>query len=66
MSVRTRGTPGLITLLATLGCAAPAPQAQPVDPDVHREELMEADRAFNAATAARGADGWVSFFAAAL
>jgi ketosteroid isomerase-like protein len=34
-----------------------------VTPDAAREELMAADRAFAAATAERGADGWVEYFA---
>jgi len=32
--------------------------------DAMRAELMDADRAFAAATARRGADGWASYFAA--
>lgn len=34
-----------------------------ITPDAAREELMSADRAFAAATAERGADGWVEYFA---
>ncbi len=34
-----------------------------MDSSVLEAELMEADRAFNVATAESGADGWASFFA---
>lgn len=36
------------------------PDAQQLE--AWKSEIMEADRAFDAATAERGADGWVSFF----
>ena len=47
--------------LALGGCAArpPAP-----DPAAARAALMEADRAFAAASAARGLDGWMEAYAA--
>jgi ketosteroid isomerase-like protein len=43
--------------LACLACGPP--WGPPPDPN----ELMEADRAFAAETAARGADGWAAWFA---
>jgi hypothetical protein len=46
---------GVAGLLA--GCA------RSVDLDATRAVLMEADRAFNRATAERRVDGWVDFFA---
>jgi ketosteroid isomerase-like protein len=47
---------GVVTLLC-VGCA-PAP-----DLEAERQALMDADRAFAAATAERGVEGWVSYFA---
>jgi len=47
---------GIAGLLAT-GCA-PAP-----DLEAERQAIMDADRAFAVATAERGVDGWVSYFA---
>src|SRR5882672_6515906 len=49
----------LIALFAVL--LAPCARAQ--DVVATRSALMEADRAFNRATAARRTDGWVEFFA---
>jgi ketosteroid isomerase-like protein len=50
---------GSITFLAmVLAACSSAP-----DPTAEMESLMEADRAFNRATAANGAAGWVSSFA---
>jgi len=47
-------------LAVALACGACGPPwGPPPDPN----ELMEADRAFAAATAARGADGWAAWFA---
>ena len=47
-------------LSLTVGaCGATRP-----DPAARRGVLLEADRAFAAATAERGVDGWVSYFAA--
>lgn len=47
----------LLGLCAGLvACAAP-------DDEVRADAVMEADRAFARATAERGVDGWVSFFA---
>lgn len=45
-----------------LGCGGgyDAPDAQQLE--AWKAEIMEADRAFDAATAEQGADGWVSFF----
>jgi len=58
---------GLVVIVALIGLAACGPDAasrgEPVDPNVLEAELMEADRAFNVATAESGADGWASFFA---
>jgi ketosteroid isomerase-like protein len=42
----------VLVLIATLGLAG--------DP---RQEMMDADRAFDRATAVRGLDGWMSYFA---
>lgn len=48
----------LVSVVA--GLAACAPWGPPAAPN----DLMEADRAFARATAARGADGWATWFAA--
>jgi len=53
----TRTTVLAATTLACLACAPP--WGPPPDPN----ELLEADRAFAAETAARGADGWADWFA---
>lgn len=45
------------------GCGGAQTSEDRRDMDSWRAELMEADRAFNAATASQGASGWVSFFA---
>lgn len=47
----------LLALLLATACA------RTPDPATVRAELLEADRAFAAATAARGVDGWVAWFA---
>ena len=47
----------MIAALVCLACGPP--WGPPPDP----RELMEADRAFAAETAARGADGWATWFA---
>lgn len=64
----TRQTIGPVFMLVSLaGLAASGPDAairgEPVDSSVLEAELMEADRAFNKATAESGAEGWASFFA---
>ncbi len=50
----------LLGLLAVIAMACGAPG---VNVDAELEALMEADRAFDRATAERGADGWLEFFA---
>ena len=50
------GIVGLSALL-TAGCGSS------VDVDAERNAIMEADRAFYEATAERGVDGWIDFFA---
>lgn len=58
------GRVALVCAIA-LGCAR-APAAAPGSPAPHPElvsQLMAADRAFAAATAARGIDGWMEFMA---
>jgi len=53
-----------LNLLALLAACAPSTPATPSrDPAADREALMAADRAFADSTAARGLDGWMSFFA---
>ncbi|UCD23577.1 MAG: nuclear transport factor 2 family protein [Gemmatimonadota bacterium] len=49
-------------LLMSLLIGASACNAAP-DLDAARQALMDADRAFNQETSARGVDGWVSYFA---
>jgi uncharacterized protein (TIGR02246 family) len=53
----------LLTLgiLMMSGCAHTTPG--PVAPTPEEETLLRTDREFNAATQARGVEGWVSFFA---
>ena len=56
-----------VTTLA-LACARPTPAAAPLtssgsaDMEAAREAMMQADRDFAAATAARGIDGWMAFW----
>ncbi len=54
----------LLLMVACVGCASEDRQdvRGPAAMEAARESLMEADRAFNRATQARGVDGWVSFF----
>ena len=52
-----------LTLRYLLLVAVLAPCARAQDVVATRSALMEADRAFNRATAARRTDGWVEFFA---
>lgn len=54
----------LLALLVAAGCmrASDAPRHTP-DPAQLRAELMQADRDFAAATAARGIEGWMTGFA---
>lgn len=58
---------GVIAAALVLGMAAIWPAATGMTrtdrSGAARESLLEADRAFDAATAERGVDGWVSFFA---
>lgn len=56
MTQRALATAGLLALLAW-GCRPS------VDVDAERNALLEADRAFNSATAERGVEGWLEFFA---
>ncbi len=50
--------------LAIAGCAESAvPPRSPAQLESMRAELMQADRDFAKATAERGVEGWVSFFA---
>jgi ketosteroid isomerase-like protein len=44
-------------------CLLAACARRPIDPGAAREALMAADRGFDSTTAARGLEGWVSFFA---
>ncbi len=61
----------MAVLLAVAMCAGGCTRAQvpaggpvpPADTAAIAAQLMAADRAFDAATAARGLDGWMSFFA---
>ncbi len=48
-------------LLMMSGCVHATPGPRPPTPE--EAELLRADQAFNEATQARGAEGWVSFFA---
>jgi len=50
--------------LAAIAAAALAPSGAAAPPPASIAALLAADRAFEAATAARGAAGWGSFFAA--
>jgi ketosteroid isomerase-like protein len=47
-----------LALAGAFACSPP-----PVDLEAARASLMEADRAFDRATAERGVDAWVSYFA---
>ncbi len=51
----------LVAALTLAGCSARPPVAAPGDA---REALLAADRAFAAATGARGLDGWMEFYTA--
>ena len=54
----------MLALIALAGCGpASASREEPMTSTQLEAELMEADRAFNLATAESGADGWASFFA---
>lgn len=53
----------LALLLLAAACAPAGQEGAPPDAAALENELMEADRAFAAATAERGLEGWVSFFA---
>lgn len=50
-----------VGMLWLSGCVATSTAQRAVTPE--EEALLRADREFNAATQARGAEGWVSFFA---
>jgi ketosteroid isomerase-like protein len=52
----------LAAYAAACGPQAPAESRSGANSDAIVQELMEADRAFNLATQAAGAEGWVSFF----
>lgn len=55
----------LLALALLAGCRTPAPGAflSPNAEAVIRAEVMTADRAFDAATAARGIEGWMAYMA---
>ncbi len=57
----------VVVMIALTGLAACGPgtasREEPVDASVLEAELMDADRAFNAATSESGVEGWASFFA---
>ncbi len=60
----TRVRRPLLALAATMQLALAAALAAAAPPPPSTADLLAADRAFAAATAARGAAGWGSFFAA--
>ncbi len=53
----------LALLLLAAACAPAGQEAARPDVEALENELIEADRAFAAATAERGLEGWLSFFA---
>lgn len=69
-SSKLAGLAAAVTWIGLVGCGPPGEPgpasetaAETADVEAVRDDLMEADRAFARATAERGVEGWVAYFA---